>query len=304
MKLKKKESLNTARIFFVKLNMRSYPYILVLLFCNLVFSQKKIEQSENQITVNYEKQLSDKLIRFDLKDLRKTTDSFNIRIWRNHQVYTLNYADTASSSYKIVTQGNDAAIGTTIFSSDLSKEIYDKILEKDLNQITGDSYRGIDGSFVYVELATPTTYRMVSYWSPYYRNCEKCYTLNTLLEMINKTIDAKKLRNEYLNSLKPGAYGWGMSGIQIDRFLGSEIKKTDFYTNAEEEIRKEFSITEATNHWEYPGVVINGKPAKIKDLNLYTNAEVEKFQLLKKEDALNVLYGTLGTHGLIFLKTK
>ena len=284
--------------------MKIFPYVFVLFFCNSLISQKKIERSENPITVNFEKHLSDKLIRFDLKDLRKTTDSFNIRIWKNHEIYTLNYADTASSSYKIFTRGNDSAIGTTIFSSELSKEVYDKILEKDLNQITGDSYRGIDGSLVYVELATPTTYRMVSYWSPYYRNCEGCYTLNSLLNTINETVDAKKLRNEYLNSLKPGGYGWGMSGIQIDRFLDSAIKKTDFYTRAEEEVRKEFSITNATNHWKYPGVIINGKPAKIEDLNLYTNADVEKLQLLKKDDASNVLYGTLGTYGLILLKTK
>ncbi len=96
----------------------------------------------------------------------------------------------------------------------------------------------------------------------------------------------------------------GYDKYSIDKFLGANTVKTDFYSMAEARIKTELNITEKTNHWEYPLVIINDRPAKIADLNKYSEKDVEKLEILKSDNQQVALYGTNGRNGIITLKTK
>ena len=95
-----------------------------------------------------------------------------------------------------------------------------------------------------------------------------------------------------------------MTSIHIDKFLGVDSVKTEFYSMAEERIKSELNITKKTNHWEYPLVLINDKPAKIADLNQYSEKDIETFELIKPDNSIVAIYGTNGRNGLIKIKTR
>lgn len=125
-----------------------------------------------------------------------------------------------------------------------------------------------------------------------------------MLNIIDEKLNTNKLINEFLNSLNPGEYRWGMIRIRIDKFLGDEVSKTDFYIEIEERIKQELNITENSNHWEYPLVIINDKIARISDLNRYSLKEIKSIDILKSNNSITSIYGSGGGNGVILLKTK
>jgi hypothetical protein len=279
--------------------------LLIIVFFNPLIGQKKIEIPENKVVDNFIERLPENLIKYKLKDFKESTDSLNIRIWKTHAIFTLNCDTSVSSTYKVHTiNENPAIISKTSFSNNTSQRILDTMLEYGLMELEDEKYRGIDGSYVFIEISTRDKYKIISYWSPRADRSADNKSVLQIINMINKTIDAKGLRKDFLNSLPPGGYRWGMSSIQIDRFLDESIRKTDFYSRAVKRIKSELNITKRTNHWEYPLIIINDRPAKIASLNQYTESDIEKFEILKPEGPATVLYGTNGRNGVIKLKTK
>jgi len=66
----------------------------------------------------------------------------------------------------------------------------------------------------------------------------------------------------------------------------------------------ELSITDKTNHWNYPIILVDKKPAKISDLNKYDDNQISKFEIIKPDNELIVLYGTSGRNGVVIIETK
>ena len=130
-----------------------------------------------------------------MKDLQKSTDSLNIRIWQTHTIFTLNYNNSVSSNYKIHTTNDKPTISTTNFSENISRNILDSILDSKLLEVNDDSYRGIDGSFTFIEISTKNKYKVVSFWSPMMKRSDDCKTVVNSLYMISKTINSRKLIN-------------------------------------------------------------------------------------------------------------
>lgn len=285
--------------------MRQFLIILFILFSlTPSFGQKKMEIPESDVVRFFIEKLPENLNVFNLKDLRASTDSLDIRIWQTHEIFTLSYNDSCSSNYKIYTTNDSPVFSTFNFSENISLNILDSFLAKRIMKLNNDNYRGIDGSFIFIEISTKQMYKVVSFWSPNAERNNDCKAVVEILDKLNKTINSKDLRNEFLNSLEPGGYKWGMTSIQVDKFLGSNIAQTDFYSMAEEKIKTELNITQKTNHWEYPIVIINDKPAKIADLNEYSKNDVESFEILKPDNNVIALYGTMGNNGVIKMKTK
>jgi hypothetical protein len=263
-----------------------------------------MEIPESDVVRFFIEKLPDNLNVFNLKDLRASTDSLDIRIWQTHEIFTASCNDSFSSNYKIHTTNDKPIFSTFNFSKNISRDILNSFLATGVMELHNDNYRGIDGSFIFIEISTKQMYKVVSFWSPNAERNTDCKAVVEILDKLNKTINSKDIRNEFLNSLEPGGYRWGMTSIQIDKFLSSDIAQTDFYSMPEEKIKTELKITQKTNHWEYPIVIINDKPAKIEDLNKYSKNDVESFEILKPDNNVIALYGTMGNNGIIKMKTK
>lgn len=98
---------------------------------------------------------------------------------------------------------------------------------------------------------------------------------------MHQAVNSKELYNNFLNSLPVGGYSWGMSSLRIERFLDDKAEKTDFYVMAEKKIKRKLGINKKTDHWNYPMLIIDHKPAEFAKLNKYTKEDIEKFEIIK-----------------------
>lgn len=277
---------------------------LLIFLLNPTFGQKHLDIPETQVIESFIEALPQNIKEFELKDLRKSVDSLNVRIWQDHEVFTLNYKDSISSDYKIYTVNDELVFKSFNFSKNISKKIMDSLLDAKIKNLKNEKYRGIDGSFVFIEISTRNKYKVVGYWSPRAERSNDCKTVVQILGMLDKSIDSRNLRNEFLNTLPSGDYRWGMTSIKIDRFLDKDISKSDFYSKAEGKIKMELGISEDTNHWDYPLILVNAKPAMISDLNKYKSRQVAKIEVLKPDNNLIAIYGTNGSNGIVIIETK
>ncbi|MCR1026087.1 hypothetical protein NQT66_14790 [Cellulophaga baltica] len=279
--------------------------IILIFLLNPTYGQKNLDIPENKVIESFMKSLPKKIEKLKLQDLRTSEDSLNIRIWQTHNVFTINQnSDSTFSDYKIFTTNKELVFKSFNFKENISQKIMDSLSVETIMNLKDENYRGIDGSFIFLEISTGSIYKVVSYWSPSSERSNDCEAVVEILSVINTTIDSKKLSNDFLNSLPSGSYRWGMTSVRIDRFLDKAVAKTDFYSRAEKKIEKELSITDKTNHWDYPLILVNNKPAMLSDLNKYNDKEIAKFEVLKPDNNLIVLYGTNGSNGVVLIETK
>ncbi|RKD94113.1 hypothetical protein [Marinifilum flexuosum] len=278
--------------------------LIILLAFNALSAQKKIEIPETSAVNWFVKRLPEQLERFHFKDLKSSKDSLNIRIWKRHEIFNLSCNNTFSSEFIIRTGGTDFVSTSHKFGEDISKALLTSFDANNMHKLKDDSFRGIDGSFIYIEIATKNKYKVVSYWSPSSDRSEDCKSLLQFLDDMHQAVNSKELYNTFLNSLPVGGYSWGMSSLRIERFLDDKAEKTDFYVMAERKIKRKLNIGKKTDHWKYPALIINHKPAKFDELNKYTKEDVVKFEILKPNNPQTSLYGTNGARGVIRVETK
>lgn len=279
--------------------------IILIFLLSPIYGQKSLEIPENKVIESFMKSLPKNIEKLKLQDLRTSEDSINIRIWQTHNVFTINQnSDSTFLDYKIFTTNKDLVFKSFNFTENISQKIMDSISVETIMNLKDENYRGIDGSFVFLEVSTDSRYKIVSYWSPKSERNNDCKTVVEILGVINSAIDSNNLSNNFLNTLPSGSYRWGMTSIRIDRFLDKDVAKTDFYSRAEKKMEQELSITDKTNHWAYPLILVNNKPAMISDLNKYNDKEIAKFEVLKPDNNLIVLYGTNGSNGVVLIETK
>ncbi|WP_417887259.1 hypothetical protein [Zunongwangia sp.] len=286
--------------------MKQISTVLVVFLITLVnplLAQKSFDIPNSKITERFIENLPNKLGALNLKDLRTSLNSITIRIWKNNEVFTINHNDSTFLDYKLYIKNNELLVRSFKFSEAISQPLLNKLIDAKITDLENDNFRGIDGSFIYIETSTKKKYKIVSFWSPSSERSADNKTLIQILKMLNQAIDSKHLKHHYLNSLSPGNYTWGTSTIRIDSFLDEKIHKTNFYNKAETKIRNKLKITDSTKHWEYPVVFINNSIAKISNLNLYNNEDVTKFKIIPP-DMGSVLYGNMGRNGVIVVDAK
>ena len=305
MQHERKAAMTLCAILTKTANMKQILTILILIFLlHPSFGQKRLDIPKTQVIESFIETLPKNLEELELKDLRKSTDSLNIRIWQTHEVFTINYNDSIFSDYKIYTTNDKLVFKSFYISENISKNIIDSLIDKKIINLKNDNFRGIDGSFIIIEISTKSNYKIVSFWSPNAERSSDCKSVVQILSFLDKAIDTRNLQNEFMNSLPPGNYRWGMTSIRIDRLIDNDVAKTDFYYKAEEKMKKELNITDKTNHWDYPLILVNNKQAMISDLNKYNDKEIAKFEILKPDNNLVAIYGTNGSNGIVIVETK
>ena len=291
--------------------------IILIFLLNPIFGQKHLEVPKTKIIQGFMEELPQRLQELKLKDLRTAKDSLNIRIWQSHKVFTINRNNGSTfSDYNIYTYRLDADytinsdsepfVKSFIFAENISQPILDSFIDAKIMDLKNEDGFGIDGSYVFVEIATKSNYKVVGYWSPYTERIENCKIVVHILEILNNSIDSEKLKNIFLNSLPPGHYGWGMTTIyiHIDKFLDKDIAKTDFYSQVERIFRTVYHITDKTNHWDFPIIILDNKETFISDLNKYKVNQISSIKLLKPGIESVALWGTSGINGVLYIKTK
>jgi hypothetical protein len=279
-------------------------FLLMLSFSCTTHAQKIIEIPQNDRIKGFLTHLPGNLDKYHLSDLQKSTDSLCVRIWADNEVFTLSSKDPAQCSYKIHTNQVKPIVLERPYSGKISRILLDSMVSHNLLNLQDEPYRGIDGSFVYFEISTKASYKICSFWSPDTQGNENCKNAAHILDHMHKTLHTTDLYTEFFNTLEPGDYSWGMSGIHIDRFLQKEVHRTDFYLYAENRIRKELNITEKTSPLNFPIVLINHKPASIASLNQYSQKELVRFDILKPGAESTARYGSRAGNGVVIMETK
>jgi len=266
--------------------------------------QKYFEIPKNEVVENFVKNLPENLNKYKLDDLRNSTDSIAIRIWKRNEISTLKANKLANYYYKIFINNGKLETKEKAYSGELSLAYLDSLNSFNIWKLQDDNFRGIDGSFVFFEISTKTNYKICSFWSPESKRNANCKSAVQILSLTNKLSNANIFRSEFLENLEPGTYTWGMTTISIDSFLNKQTKKTDFYSSAKQRIEKELNITEGTSHQNYPRIIINDKLARIADLNKYSEKDILNFEILKPNSSTFAIYGTSANFGVVKLKTK
>ena len=278
-------------------------FLLVLSVLSTSKAQKIVEIPQTVVVESFVKNLPAILVKYNLEDLRKSTDSLCIRIWTDNEVFTLSSKDSVHCNYKIHTNQVKPVVLEKSYSGKISQILLDSLVAHNLLNLQDEPHRGLDGSFVFFEISTKTCYKICSFWSPNTQVNENCKNATHILDLIHNTLHTNDLYTEFFNTLEPGGYLWGMSTIHIDRFLRKEMHRTDFYVHAENRIRKELNITDSTSPLSFPIVMINQKPASIASLNQYSEKELVRFDIFKPGAESTALYGSRACYGVVILET-
>jgi len=292
-----------------------YLYIISFIFClNAASGQKTLDIPSSDIVNGFLENLPATLEKFGLEDLRESTDSLNVRIWRPQEIFTLKIAASITCKHKYYTFSmpngdytlidDKPIIYTSDFSENISQQLLDLLVYDNLATLKDDTNRGMDGYYVILEIATSKTYKVVSYWSPKETRSKDCAKVVEILQAIRKEFDSDILWTNFLNTLKPGEYLSGMSYITVDNLPENNIEKTDFYYSTENIIRNRFTITPDTNHTDYPLILINNKRSNLADLNLYTQKDILSFNTISADDSMRYIYGTRAENGVVLVFTK
>lgn len=271
----------------------------------LANAQKVIEVPENRTDFNFYERLPEKLVKFGLQDLTKTTDSIFIRVWLRHEIMEVRQQGEAHAIYRVHARSKEPVVGKVEFDRPTAERLLDSLLANKVLEIPDDTYQGIDGSMVFFEVATTEKYRLYSYWSPGHRKRAHEAEVIKLLSFFSEMLQTGEHRSAYLESLEPGGYGWGMSSIRVDKFLPENAQKSSLYMEVERRMKEELGIHKGTSHLNFPLLLIDGRPAYLRDLNSYESSEIKSLEILQKEDPEAGIYGTRGTKaGVIAIQTK
>lgn len=279
---------------------------LILAFLLIQIStdaQKRVVIPDNHIVVDFFKSLPNDLRKYGLDDLRVTSDSIAIRIWRNNEIVTLRSADSIKCEFKIRTYQDDPIISKIKFSSLTSRSLLDSLVNHNIMILQDEIFVRIDGTIVIFEISTPDQYRIISIGSPDAERSENSRSTVDILRIVNELLELNPLRKDFLESLDPGFHRWGMTIIHVDKFLTKNITKTDLYSLIENRVKKELLITDSTSHLDFPIVLINDKNSKFADINKYTLKDVKKIDILSA-DSETAIYGTIASHGVIKISLR
>lgn len=129
--------------------------ILVLLFSlNYSSGQKILEIPKNDVVEEFLKILPKYLEAYNLEKLEESSDSLTIRIWKSHEIFTLRVRDSISSTYKIHIANDRPILASLDFPEKISRIILDSLLSNRIMDLNDEKFRGIDGSFILIEVST------------------------------------------------------------------------------------------------------------------------------------------------------
>ena len=173
----------------------------------------------------------------------------------------------------------------------------------DILEIEDDQSIGIDGNTYMFEIATLKNYRLYTYWSPIHTRSSDSKKVIRIVKTTHKILNLQRNMDDFIESLEPGTYQWGMSTIDLDYFLPDHSRKSSLYKFVEDTIRSEFGIDELSSHMKFPLILINNEKGFMKDLNNYEHKQLKDINLLKGPKAL-AIFGLQGEYGVVTIKLK
>lgn len=283
-------------------NFTDMKYLLACCFIMMLFNKSyaQAENEDDRLVKIFLKNLPKTLKYFGLKDLRDSKDTLNIRIWQQG-IINLN---STNPNYQICISGEERTCKVFEIPKSTSTALMKTLISLNLFKLKNDSYRGIDGTDVTIEIVHDGIYRAFSYWSPNAKRNETSRNVFNILNTVNQKLNINDLNTRFLQTLKPGTYPWDMTSIYIDRFLSNNVKKTDFYLVVKNRIKLELNVDENSSATHFPLILINNSKAQISDLNKYSNKDLIECNILKPGVSSSNLYGARANYGVVLVKMK
>ena len=275
-----------------------YCFILILLIFILPTSasaQKVIIIPQKERDLDIYKNFDKRVYNLELKDLRKSTDSLNIRVYMGNMVVQLNVNDSISGSttFKIrkVTDSSELLISKNIkIDSNIAKSLLKKLNYLDIQKLPDNDYWGMDGTVYIFEIATPSKYRLFSYWSPSILDSnEDTKRAAEILSTISRDLDFEIGYKNFMKELPSGFYSFGMLIYKkVDRLLPETHFKSSAYAKVEKLMRKKLGISEKTDPLEMPDLIINDSKCLIEDLNLFEQNDIKKIDVQNQKQVREI----------------
>lgn len=269
--------------------------------------QKMIEIPDNEIIKTFIENLPDKLATFNLNNLQESTDSLTVRVWRPQMITTLNFGSEPYCNEKLFIRGSskDSLIIKDIdYSTQVLDSLSQYINQDDIINLNSLIRIGVDIDHIIIEIATPNLYKVINYVPfPKYIS-DNSRKLTYLIDgILDGNLNASDRYSDFIGTVEPGEYRLGSSIIRTDHFP-TDIEKKDFYLYAENEIRREFNITDSSDYTKYPYIFIDSESSYLLDLNKYTNKDIESFTILKGNEA-SAIYGAkiVSAGGVVVVET-
>ncbi|MEE2770762.1 MAG: hypothetical protein VX712_01000 [Bacteroidota bacterium] len=269
--------------------MKFYHFCFFLLFASFqTFAQQTIGIPENWLSERFYENLDSLTNRYNLPDLRETEQSA-LRIWTNQEIINLG----SDNQFLFFTRKKGDLILKTAKLEQVSVDSVIAEIDKNLDWFHENSKYHLDAFPNFIEIQTGKNYHVISF----YKNQQ----LQKLISSLRNELDIHSIRQRLIEQLEPGNYQWGMSSLHIDHLVPGDAD--GFYKKILPEIMEKFGLSSETPTTKMPLVMINKKPAFLKDLNELEMGEVEKYELLQDATAI-ALYGFRASNGVILVKTR
>ena len=268
-------------------------------------AQKQQDIPNTEVVTSFTKRLPGLLDSLHLADLSHSTQPLSVRVWNGrHEVFTVSRDSAVSTDYKMYLAKERLHYISYDIPASQSRALVDALLSPATRSLSNGNHVGIGGQWMFIEIATPDVYKIVSHWSPGGSETADRRHIARLLSLLRDAADSEARRAELLDGLPAGDYMWGRTSVRIDRFIQNDVATTEFYKQAEAKIKQELGITDATHHFDYPLIMINGQPRKIADLNRYRMTQVAKFKVVGPKDLRGTIWGGSGANGIVMVVTR
>ncbi|MDX1903065.1 MAG: hypothetical protein SFU27_02805 [Thermonemataceae bacterium] len=278
--------------------------VFVSIHSNAQIHLKEMERPELLFSIELNKRAVD----YQLENLYLSKDSLSIRVWMGGSV--LNITKNKNIQAQFITSIYHSSKSQRVWKKHeidvkTTQELYNFLMQEDIYNIPHSIRGGIDGTTYFFEVATPSKYRMYSYWSPRDKDGDSLERkVSFILQSIHQKVKSAELYNNFYESLEAGNYMYGMMQfLTIERFLPEDSPKSELYQEIEKIIKTEFEVNEKTSVRAYPKILIDHRPVFLKDLNWIARKDVESIQALKEiKPEMTALYGDV-SNGLILIQT-
>lgn len=203
----------------MKTNSKIFLAFILCLISHSSYSQKNIEIPSNKMDSLYFESRIKSINEYQLEDVALTGYPFHIRISMGTDIVDIIKDDTISVQLItfVVKDKPDfnKIIKTISYDKEISCQLLDSLISKNILNIKDDVFIGIDGQTYLFEIGTKDTYRIFSYWSPSINDqqAHRRQVANIII-FINEFLNVTIYQQELINSLPFGNYYKGMRMIR------------------------------------------------------------------------------------------
>lgn len=256
--------------------------ILTVLISHLIYGQKQIEINDDQLSLNFYKNLEKTLKDYSLKNIQGSSGK-TVRIWIGQEVF--NFDNNPSYVRRF-----------TNLETGLSY-MYKQSIVSRLDSFNIAKFKYLNVTFTID--CRPVTAEIAEN-SDYFLKVLGCNEeIKTLISKIYKD-EINSGIETFKKGLPSGEYTNNMITFSINQPITESSEKTNFYKKLEEELLK--NNINIGNPESQPLIRLNSKKAYFEHINKLDESKVKSYKILTKEQG--IVYGKSGQNGVLIIETE